>query len=261
MQMFMVRLVSQRHPKSGIQLEIAGRADLPPLEVWKRGDPPLQSKPLYDTTERYLAGLARLFPSEAPRLGYNRQTLYRQMYNMRWRHNPPLVRPFPSMAAPVPVPVPPCTTPETECLVGWRTWIVAEVLVDPGVEVLRLVSAVQQRTIWKPLQSLEANIVPEQDNTSGIYAEYEPKAQYAHVKGAVYGQVNLWGRFVQGELAVRAQYAYPRNFYLHSVNFSYVDFLKQWRVPIYVYEPLRIYNPAEDGWGFEGDTSPEEGDL
>jgi len=182
------------------------------------------------------------------------------MYNMRWRHNPPPVRPF--SVAPVPVPVTPCTTPETEYLVGWRTWIVAEDVVGPSApDYLRLVSAVQQRAIWTPLQPLEADRTPEQDNSSGIYAEYEPKAQYAHVKGAVYGQVNLWGRFVQGELAVRAQYGYPRNFYLHSVNFRYVDFLKQWRVPIYVYEPLRIYDPAEDGWGFEGDTSPEEGDL
>jgi hypothetical protein len=72
-----------------------------------------------------------------------------------------------------------------------------------------------------------------------------------HVLGEVYG----WGRYIRGDIGWRAQYAYPKCFYLKANQMNHVDFLRTFHVPIYIEQPIKIYNPEEDGYEHRNDEA------
>lgn len=64
----------------------------------------------------------------------------------------------------------------------------------------------------------------------------------------ILGEVFGWGRYVRGGIGWRSQFAYPKSFYLKSSQVNLIDHLRPYHVPIYVEQPVLIYNPEEDGY-------------
>jgi len=140
-----------------------------------------------------------------------------------------------------------------EALEGWKTWGMGqtkEFLTTRGVA-------------WLPDQALEAKCdascgeVPRTDHTCGIYASDNRQGAIGY--GQVLGQVYGWGRYVRGDSGWKAQYAYPKCFYLIAEQVELIEPLKKYHVPIYIQQPMKIYNPAEEGYdGYW--TAEENGD-
>lgn len=65
---------------------------------------------------------------------------------------------------------------------------------------------------------------------------------------AVAGEVLGWGRYVRGEQGWRAQYVYPSRFLINRDSLHLLPTLMKYHVPIYCWEPKRIYDPREDGY-------------
>jgi hypothetical protein len=140
-----------------------------------------------------------------------------------------------------------------EPLMGWRAWW----LDDEGM----LRSLNDTDFVWPREKRAEAGCErfahrapPVEKCTCGIYAvntrqnlaEDFPTYQEGMVTGIVYG----WGRYVRGEKGFRCQYAYPRCFYLNGMTsiVHAVHGLRQYRVPIYFDQPVKLYTPQEDGY-------------
>jgi hypothetical protein len=141
----------------------------------------------------------------------------------------------------------------TEALVGWRQWYIQD----------DKLKSITQDTTWEPEVALEADCkcivqdeegnptrhsVPAEFCRCGVYARNSIKiGDYdAEIWGEVYG----WGRYVRGDQGWRSQYAYPKSFHLdeNSVTPATIDVLKKYHVPIYVKQPMLLYNPEEDGY-------------
>ncbi len=153
--------------------------------------------------------------------------------------------------APIQTPVTP-PSPDTafevnmmECLVGWKSWSLTQ---GKSLPILSPTYPVH----WPPGEALVANChhgckeTPNQNCACGIYAVDSRKEalKYGEFMGEVYG----WGRYVRGDKGWRAQKAYPKSFYLEPGQESLIDVLKVYRVPIFIRDPLRVYDPEEDGY-------------
>ena len=140
-----------------------------------------------------------------------------------------------------------------EPLEGWKSWFFDS----------HSLKSNSGNFIWRPLVAAEAKCrahckkIPAEHHTCGIYAtEFRSTAaEYGSVLGRVYG----WGRYIRGEDGWRTQFAYPKCFYLSSVQMGLVDALKQYQVPIYVYQPIRMYDPTEEGYINEHWKAQEDG--
>ena len=145
----------------------------------------------------------------------------------------------------------------TEALVGWKSW---------GWNSGRkeLTSAFHQP--WEPevaakafcpnpirghgfpglrKQQLRCPEVPAFQHSCGIYAvDNVEDVQDGYILGEVYG----WGRYVRGEQGWRAQFAYPKCFHLREGQALLIEHLKQYHVPIFVKQEVRMYSPEEDGY-------------
>jgi hypothetical protein len=175
------------------------------------------------------------------------------------------VTPEPS---PAPPPEPPYEVNMMEALVGWKSW---DISIAEGLKT--------RGHVWPFDEPLEAIClpprgpcyeIPNEQCTCGIYAADSKNDAKAHneILGLVYG----WGRYVRGTDGWRAQYAYPKCFWLED-QFECIDTLKKYHVPIYVSQPTLIYNPEEDGYEHRGEeenwniraieesTAAEEGDT
>lgn len=131
-----------------------------------------------------------------------------------------------------------------EALVGWKRWKMDNRL---------LLST--NGTYWlaeKPVQAVcNCNLAYQSlgghwQHTCGIYSADE--AFEIEGYGPVLGQIYGWGRYIRGNKGWRAQFAYPKCFYLQKNQANLIDVLKKYRVPIFIDEPLQIYDPREDGF-------------
>lgn len=131
---------------------------------------------------------------------------------------------------------------------------------------------------WLPEEAIPAKCkihgpahpVPGEFCSCGFYAldaRINPDRGYG---ARVYGEVYGWGRYVRGENGWRCQYAYPKCFHAcEDITPDEMDILKKYRVPIYMEQPILMYNPEEDGyehrndetnWNFGSSTEPDAGE-
>jgi hypothetical protein len=133
-----------------------------------------------------------------------------------------------------------------EPLIGWKAWYFDDKFIwttgrskwIPGkpFEALCLRDDVLPHRLPSPIEAC----------TCGIYASTRSKAEE---NGEVVGEVYGWGRYVRGDKGWRAQYAYPKAFYLNYRQARLIEPLQKYHVPIFIDEPMRIYDPSEEGYG------------
>lgn len=153
--------------------------------------------------------------------------------------------------------VEPFETNLMEPLVGWRAW---------HVKNGRLTSLFQGVEFWLPEKPFHARCVPKicahcptMNHTCGIYAKNnfgQVREFLAH--GEACGIVLGWGRYVRGVDGWRSEFAYPARILIARDSLHDLEKLKDYHVPLYVMEPMRLYDPSEDGyeyWNNEEDWS------
>lgn len=156
-------------------------------------------------------------------------------------------------------PEPPFEVNMMECLIGWKGWKVQDGLLhSPSYE-----------AVWQPDVAFEAKCrinlyggegqlgtceTPVRErHTCGIYAT--TKLSGAKGYGVVRGQVYGWGRYVRGDSGWRSQFAYPKSFHLTSDQIELIEPLRKYHVEIFIDQPLRIYDPQEEGYGHGEDAA------
>lgn len=152
-----------------------------------------------------------------------------------------------------------------ECLEGWKAWTLKDY---GGSQGWLLTSA--NDFIWHPDTRAESlcnktthHSVVHNNCSCGFYAaDNNVLTRSYHQGGArVEGKIYGWGRYLRADSGWRSQYAYPKEFIIEPHQMGIVEHLKKYHVPIYVMEPLRIYDPSEDGYttgGSYGDRNGEE---
>lgn len=96
---------------------------------------------------------------------------------------------------------------------GWRGWYIAST--HEGIRLMSFNS-----TIWTPYEKMTAVCNNERHPQrtphhrhgqckAGLYAV---KQEYRSIVGEIYGQVNLWGKFDEGDFGYRSEFAYPNSF-------------------------------------------------
>jgi len=188
----------------------------------------------------------------------------------------------------------PFETNMMEALVGWRAWRLDEEkkalrsqysffsddekhLLRPGSPMTAHCGKVESAgvpSVYDPagvMPAIPDHAVPGEFCTCGIYAKDTLEEVIDSEYEGIYGQVYGWGRYVRGDQGWRAQYMYPKRFYLtrnyaREISPETIDFLKTYRVPIFVEQPCLFYNPEEDGyeyrdneenWNFGADPEPD----
>jgi hypothetical protein len=134
-----------------------------------------------------------------------------------------------------------------EALVGWKSW-------NESTE--NLLTTNSGLCVWLPDVAMKAkcrhggNHPKEEavfdDCTCGFYAS--DKKEGARGYGQVLGQVYGWGRYVRGSEGWRSENAYPKMFLLKEEQVDLVERLRQYHVPIFVDQPMKLYSPEEDGY-------------
>ena len=101
--------------------------------------------------------------------------------------------------------------PETEPIVGYRAWIPSEPY--EGKVVLR--SAVKQEFFWPHRLPVHGDVA-----TTGVYALKNLASvlqMFGYDEGGcLFGEVYLWGRVMQHAEGYRAEFAYPKRFFVDS---------------------------------------------
>jgi hypothetical protein len=144
--------------------------------------------------------------------------------------------------------VEPFETNLVEPLVGWKGWNIRH-----GLLVSQL-----RNTIWKPGEPFQAKCTerkcgqcPTTEHTCGIYARSDFLGVREFLEdGEACGIVLGWGRYVRGEEGWRSEFAYPARILIARDSLRDLERLKEYRVPLYVMEPMRLYDPAEDGYEY-----------
>jgi hypothetical protein len=138
-----------------------------------------------------------------------------------------------------------------EALVGWKGWSV-------GLKKLKFILSTYE-SIWHPEQAFTATCgdrkkhkAPDLHCTCGIYAADKKEAAYS-TGGKVLGQIYGWGRYIRADAGWRAEFAYPKCFFLRDDQMEHLELLKQYKVPIYVTQPFKVYDPTEEGYEGEED--------
>lgn len=141
----------------------------------------------------------------------------------------------------------------TEALVGWKRWYF-----DPDHRILKSSYGLR----WYPLQKVTAAchnntkrclLSPVEDCSCGIYA-VDNEGNVPGFDGAsitIVGEVYGWGRYVRGDEGWRAQFAYPKSFLLtveQAADDALGVALMEYRVPISVLKPIKLYDPEDDGY-------------
>jgi hypothetical protein len=153
--------------------------------------------------------------------------------------------------APETPPEPPYEVNMMEALVGWKSWDILESgNLDTRGYIWPVDAPIVAECVYKQAHQHTGEI-PSDRCSCGIYAADSKEGAIIHnrIVGLLYG----WGRYVRGTNGWRAQYAYPKCFYLTEDQFSYIDALKKYHVPIYIAQPILIYNPEEDGYEHRGE--------
>lgn len=195
------------------------------------------------------------------------QALYASVVEMRsaqslaaaWKKLPPRRKRHTIKARLIPAPPVPVLPPriksepfETnlmEPLVGWRVWKIAH-----G----RLTSMYQHVEPWPPDEPYRAKCFerrcvesPTRNHTCGLYAknDFRQVREFLH-DGEACGVVLGWGRYVRGVDGWRSEFAYPARILIARDSLRDLEKLKDYHVPLYVMEPMRLYDPAEDGYEY-----------
>lgn len=141
-----------------------------------------------------------------------------------------------------------------EALVGWKGWTVSG----------RGYLASVYNTAWFPEKAVEARCPdgkcessPAESCGCGIYAA-DSVWGAQHGQNQILGQIYGWGRYIRGDQGWRAEWAYPKMFLIEKEQMQHLEMLKQYRVPIFVNQPLKLYGPEEDG--YEGDEDANRRD-
>jgi len=230
----------------------------------------IRSEAIWD--ERQLFDQFKRYVNEIERMGYEvdiRLPNFYGMFQNLQRYAPPqrpllsgywdTIGAFEPDFTPKPLPKPVEADFEVnmvEALIGWRKWKV-------NTTARRIESQYAhtgfETSLWPVDEPLRAKCtcgpkVPSERHECGIYATDDKTTTKAYegIEGQVYG----WGRYVRGNKGWRSEFAYPKEFYLSEVVPETLDILKQYHVPIYVLQPMRIYDPEEDG--YDGHWNAEE---
>ena len=146
-----------------------------------------------------------------------------------------------------------------EPLQGWKAW---------SFNGVRIVSAFDESQ-WLPLQPFEAQCsggckkIPAEHHTCGIYAiSLDQENAGTHINGhSVIGEVYGWGRYIRGSSGWRAEFAYPKCFFLANNQKDWIPALKEYQVPIFVFEPIQRYDPQDGGYENAHWENPADGNL
>jgi len=141
-----------------------------------------------------------------------------------------------------------------EPLVGWRCW-----WLDERGGMLRSMNETDY--VWPRENRANAkcerwkHTPPVEKCSCGFYALDSKRLLYDNFRldqdGLVCGTVYGWGRYVRSENGFRSQYAYPRCFYMASGTshlIRTIRFLRQYRVPIFLEQPMQVYYPDSEGY-------------
>lgn len=148
-------------------------------------------------------------------------------------------------------------------IVGWRTWR----LLMPQPRNGLLLQSVHTPTFWFPESVHEAECLverslhpaPSGDCTCGFYSLKNTDFiddPYTNVAGMNYshmeimGEVEIWGRIIEGEIGYRSQFAKIKSFSVSAGGYAvYAPHLEKYNVPIGVYERReRFANLVEYPW-------------
>jgi hypothetical protein len=120
------------------------------------------------------------------------------------------------------------------------------------------ITSYNDNTLWNPDWPLQAEgkcrwkheLAPHEHCSCGIYAadSIDNAPGDPDDTELVLGEVYGWGRYVRGDRGWRAQFAYPKSFHLRSNQAEHVDPLRKYHVPIYIEQPMKIYDPVEEGY-------------
>lgn len=175
---------------------------------------------------------------------------------------------------------PPFEVNMMEALVGWKAWqvvggrVVSALQGTQWVPCEPLVAKCECKPPinWfyygddKPVEKVKTPLcddTPQKNGSCGIYAagEREEAEQYTKESNGWYpwdytnkkqsafiGEIYGWGRYVRGDSGWRSQFAYPKCFYLRPSQVEFIDTLRAFHVPIYIEQPVQVYNPNEDGY-------------
>lgn len=168
---------------------------------------------------------------------------------------PPAPKPKPRLPKPIrarvikPQPKPdPFQVNLVQPLVGWKAWHIRK-----G----RLHSQLRGG-LWVPGRPFQAVCrfakclrTPGANCTCGIYAtnDFQQVREFLNT-GEACGVVLGWGRYIRAENGWRCEYAYPARILIARDSLHDLEKLKEYRVPLYVMEPLRLYDPKEDGYEY-----------
>ena len=160
----------------------------------------------------------------------------------------------------------PFETNMMEALIGWRSWKISydkKLLMSqnaggaddcywyPDKHLVAECSRKNVPNAYDPcgvMNPLPSHESPAEFCTCGIYAKDVLEYLGTDYPG-IYGQVYGWGRYVRGDKGFRCQYAYPKQFYVtRDKSPDVIEILKQYHVPIYIEQPVLLYNPEEDGY-------------
>jgi hypothetical protein len=133
-----------------------------------------------------------------------------------------------------------------EPLVGWRVWRIEHTKSGPKL------SSVNGE-VWPPYDRAEAACLlaehdaPDAGCRCGLYAAKTLEGLHslgypslARHEALAIGEVDLWGRILIAPRGYRAQYAYPRRFFLDYVNWRQAAWLR-----LHYGVPVRITNIYE----------------
>lgn len=175
---------------------------------------------------------------------------------------------------------PPFEVNMMEALVGWKAWqivggrvvsaslgtkwnpcepLVAKCECKPNITFFRYAD---EEVLEEPKSPL-CDDTPQESGQCGVYAagKREEAEQYTKKSNSWYpwdsttpdptafiGEIYGWGRYVRGNSGWRSQFAYPKCFYLRPSQVEFIDVLREFRVPIYVEQPIKVYSPEEDSY-------------
>lgn len=155
----------------------------------------------------------------------------------------------------------------TEALVGWKAWSVDKTGIWsvqqaghrwPPDQPFAATCRAEGPSAWNPaMWNMPACSTPvNREHTCGIYAGTREEAtRYAEDAEDILGEVYGWGRYVRGDSGWRAQFAYPKCFYLRESQAGLLGFLRPYHVPIFVDQPMLVYSPEEDGYEHRSDET------
>jgi hypothetical protein len=129
--------------------------------------------------------------------------------------------------------------PETDPIVAYRCW-----KLDESKEGVPILYSVAQDFCWLPYEPAKGDIT---EDGGGIYAfKSQQDALHYLEDNHIFGEVNLWGGVLEHPEGYRAEFAYPKELWVHS-DFDatmIVRLEETYGVPVVIKEDLPVISPA-----------------